>query len=178
VYQQDVASGALKPVAFPHHDSPPQFAGGGGGLFSTAPDYLSFARMLLNGGELNGTRYLKRETVELMRTNRLTDAQRAIPFLGLPFWMGQGFGLGLSVVIDPEKHDWMGAASEGSFGWPGIFGTWWQADPAKNMILMFLIQNYTPPSPDMAGQAVTGARMGARLACPMFQKIVYGAFSD
>jgi hypothetical protein len=55
--------------------------------------------MLLNGGELNGTRYLKHETVERMRTNRLTDAQRAIPFLGLPFWMGQGFGLGVSVVV-------------------------------------------------------------------------------
>jgi CubicO group peptidase (beta-lactamase class C family) len=72
----------------------------------------------------------------------------------------------------------MGAASKGSFGWPGIFGTWWQADPAKNMILMFLIQNYTPPSPDMAGQAITGARLGARLACPMFQKIVYGALNE
>jgi hypothetical protein len=47
------------------------------------------------------------------------------------------------------------------------------------MILIFLIQNYTPLTPDMAGQAVAGgARMGARFACPMFQKIVYGALSD
>jgi CubicO group peptidase (beta-lactamase class C family) len=175
VYRQDQAAGALSPVPFPHYDAPQDFASGGGGLISTADDYLAFARMMLNGGELNGTRYLKRETVEMMRTNRLTPEQRAIPFLGLPFWLGQGFGLGLSVVMEPEKHDWMGTASKGSFGWPGIFGTWWQADPEKNMILMFLVQNYVQPSPDMAVQAVTGARMGARLACPMFQKIVYGA---
>ena len=178
VYQQDQATGALNPVPFPQYDAPPAFTAGGGGLISTLDDYLQFARMLLNGGELDGTRYLKRETVELMRTNRLTPEQRAIPFLGLPFWAGAGFGLGLSVVMEPEKHEWMGAASKGSFGWPGAFGTWWQADPVKEMILIFLIQNYTPLTPDMAGQAVTGARMGARVACPMFQKMVYGALKD
>jgi CubicO group peptidase (beta-lactamase class C family) len=175
VYQQDQASGALKPVPFPQYDTPPDFTAGGGGLISTLDDYLSFARMLLNGGELNGKRYLRRETVEDMRTNRLTPEQRAIPFLGMPLWAGQGFGLGLSTVIEPDKHEWMGAASKGAFGWPGAFGTWWQADPEKEMILIFLIQNYTPLTPDMAGQAVTGARMGARVACPMFQKMVYGA---
>ena len=68
----------------------------------------------------------------------------------------------------------MGAGRKGAFGWPGAFGTWWQADPAEDMILIFLIQNYTPLTPDMAGQAVT-ARMGARIACPMFQKMVYAA---
>ena len=110
-----------------------------------------------------------------MRTNRLTPEQRAIPFLGMPLWAGQGFGLGLSVVMEPDKHEWMGAGSKGSFGWPGAFGTWWQADPEKEMILIFLIQNYTPLTSEMAAQAVTGARMGARVACPMFQKMVYGA---
>jgi CubicO group peptidase (beta-lactamase class C family) len=178
VYQQDQATGALRPVPFPQYDAPPSFTAGGGGLISTLDDYLSFARMMLNGGELDGTCYLKRETVELMRTNRLTPEQRAIPFLGMPFWAGAGFGLGLSVVMEPEKHEWMGAASKGAFGWPGAFGTWWQADPQKEMILIFLIQNYTPLTPDMAGQAVTGARMGARVACPMFQKIVYGALKE
>lgn len=178
VYQLDQATGTLDPVPFPQYDTPPAFTAGGGGLISTLDDYLSFARMLLNDGELDGTRYLKRETVELMRTNRLTPEQRRVPFLGLPLWAGMGFGLGLSVVMEPENHAWMGAASKGSFGWPGAFGTWWQADPAKDMILIFLIQNYTPLTPDMAGQAVTGARMGARMACPLFQKIVYGALSD
>ena len=177
VYQQDQETGKLKPVPFPQYDAPPAYTAGGGGMISTLDDYLSFARMLLNKGELDGRRYLKRETFELMATNHLTDAQREIPFLGMPMWSGRGFGLGLSVVMDEAKNEWMGAGSKGSFGWPGAFGTWWQADPAKNMILMFLIQNYTPLTPDMAGQAVTGARMGARVACPMFQKIVYGALT-
>jgi CubicO group peptidase (beta-lactamase class C family) len=175
VYQQDQKTGALAPVPFPQYDTPPDFTAGGGGLISTLDDYLAFARMLLAGGELDGKRYLKRETVMDMRSNRLTPEQRAIPFLGMPLWAGMGFGLGLSVVMEPDKHEWMGAASKGSFGWPGAFGTWWQADPEKEMILIFLIQNYTPLTPDMAGQAVTGARMGARVACPMFQKMVYGA---
>ncbi|HEY2070619.1 MAG TPA: serine hydrolase domain-containing protein [Rhizomicrobium sp.] len=175
VYQLDQTSGALVPVPFPDYDTPPAYTAGGGGLISTLDDYLLFARMLLNDGELDGKRYLKRETVADMRTNRLTPEQRAIPFLGMPLWAGMGFGLGLSVVVEPDKHEWMGAASKGSFGWPGAFGTWWQADPEKDMILIFLIQNYTPLTPDMAGQAVTGARMGARVACPMFQKLVYGA---
>ncbi len=175
VYQQDQASGALTPVPFPQYDTPPAYTAGGGGLISTLDDYLLFARMVLNGGELGGKRYLKRETVMDMLTTRLTPEQRAIPFLGMPLWAGMGFGLGLSVVMEPEKHEWMGAASKGSFGWPGAFGTWWQADPEKDMILIFLIQNYTPLTPDMVGQAVTGARMGARVACPMFQKMAYGA---
>jgi CubicO group peptidase (beta-lactamase class C family) len=178
VYQQDQATGALNRVAMKEYDTPPAYTGGGGGLISTVDDYLTFARMMLNGGELNGTRFLKRETVDLMRTNRLTDAQRAIPFLGLPFWTSMGFGLGVSTVMDAQAHEWIGAASKGTFSWPGAFGTWWQADPEKNMIMLFLIQNYTPLTPDMAGQAVTGARIGARVASPMFQKIVYGALNS
>ena len=59
--------------------------------------------MLLGDGELDGVRLVKPETVELMRTNRLTDAQRQIPFMGMPFWAGQGFGLGLSVITDTGK---------------------------------------------------------------------------
>ena len=177
VYQQDQATGALKPVPFPNYDTPPVYTAGGGGLISTLDDYLTFARMLLNKGELNGKRYLKTETVALMTTNRLTPEQRAIPFLGMPLFMGQGFGLGVSVIMEPGKHEWMGAGSKGAFGWPGAFGTWWQADPEKNMILIFLIQNYTPLIPDLAAQAVIGTRMGARVACPMFQKAVYGALA-
>ena len=98
---------------------------------STLDDYLKFARMLLGGGEVDGVRLVKPETVALMRTNRLTDAQREIPFMGIPFWAGQGFGLGLSVITDVEKQAWMGAGSNGAFGWPGAFGTWWRGDPRR-----------------------------------------------
>jgi CubicO group peptidase (beta-lactamase class C family) len=175
VYRLDESLSALEPVAFARHDAPPAYCGGGGGLISTADDYLTFARMLLGGGEINGVRLLREETVRMMRTNRLTPEQREIPFMGIPFWIGQGFGLGLSVITDPEKQAWMGAGSQGSFGWPGAFGTWWQADPVENMVMIYLIQNSMPLGPEAAAQLATGQRMGARLALPMWQKAVYGA---
>ena len=175
VYRQDDATGAQNPVAFHRHDSPPAYCGGGGGLVSCADDYLKFARMLLNGGEVDGVRLLGPETVATMRTNRLTDAQRQIPFMGMPFWLGQGFGLGLSVVLDAEKQAWMSAGSEGSFGWPGAFGTWWQADPAEDMVMIYLIQNSMELGPEAVANMGQAQRLGARLALPMWQKAVYAA---
>ena len=173
VYRPDGAT--LAAVPFPEHSAPPTFCSGGGGLVSTVDDYLRFARMLLNGGELDGVRLLSKPSVQLMAANRLTSAQRAIPFMGIPFWAGQGFGLGLSVVTDPEKQAWMGLGSRGAFGWPGAFGTWWQADPAEDMVLLFMIQNSLPLGPDMAAQLATGQRLGARAALPEFQRLVHAA---
>jgi CubicO group peptidase (beta-lactamase class C family) len=175
VYRQDDKTGALEPVVFRRHDTAPIYCGGGGGLISTADDYLKFARMMLGRGEVDGVRLLKAEAVDLMRANRLTDAQRQIDFLGMPFWAGQGFGLGVSMIMDAEKHAWMGAGSNGSFGWPGAFGTWWQADPEEDMILIYLIQNSMPLGPEAVTQIATSERMGARLALPIFQKQVYAA---
>jgi CubicO group peptidase (beta-lactamase class C family) len=175
VYRLQDAAGVPEPVAFRRYDAPPEFCGGGAGLISTGDDYLKFARALLNGGELHGVRLLKAETVAQMRTNRLTDAQREITFLGMPFWAGQGFGLGLSVITDPKKQAWMGAGSEGSFGWPGAFGTWWQADPAEEMVMIYLIQNSMPLGPEAIANMAASERLGARLALPMWQKQVYAA---
>jgi CubicO group peptidase (beta-lactamase class C family) len=166
---------ALEVAPFPLADAPPAFCGGGGGLISTLDDYLKFARMLLGDGEVDGVRLLKPETVALMRTNRLSDAQREVPFMGIPFWAGQGFGLGLSVITDVEKQAWMGAGTKGSFGWPGAFGTWWRGDPEEDMILIYLIQNSMPLGPEAAAQLATGQRMGARAALPMFQNLTYAA---
>jgi len=166
---------ALEVAPFPLVDAPPAFCGGGGGLISTLDDYLKFARMLLGNGEVDGVRLLKSETVTLMRTNRLTDEQRAIPFMGIPFWAGQGFGLGLSVITDAEKQAWMGAGTNGGFGWPGAFGTWWRGDPEEDMILIYLIQNSMPLGPEAAAQLATGQRMGARAALPTFQNLTYAA---
>jgi CubicO group peptidase (beta-lactamase class C family) len=168
----------LEDVSFPHAPKPPAFEAGGGGLISTADDYLKFARMLLGKGEVDGVRLVKSETVELMTANRLTDAQREIPFMGIPFWLGQGFGLGLSVITDPEKQAWMGAGSKGAFGWPGAFGTWWQADPAEDMVMIYLIQNSMPLGPEAAAELATGQRLGGRAALPVFQKLVYAALGD
>ncbi len=169
------AAGRLDPVAFKAYAQAPAFTGGGGGLVSTADDYLKFARMLLGKGEVDGVRLLKPETIELMTTNRLTHAQREIPFMGFPFWMGQGFGLGLSVITDADKQAWMGAGSNGAFGWPGAFGTWWRGDPAENMVMIYLIQNSMSLEPEAVSQLATGQRMAAQATLPMFQNLTYGA---
>jgi CubicO group peptidase (beta-lactamase class C family) len=176
VYRQDDKTGKLNPVPFAQYDEPPAFCGGGGGLISTLDDYLKFARMLMNEGVLDGKRYLKAETVRLMCTNRLTPEQRAIPFLGaIPMWAGMGFGLGVSVVTDPDKLGFLGMGGVGAFGWPGAFGTWWQGDPANDLITIYLIQNSMPLEPGAIAQLATGQRMGARLALPTFQRLTYDA---
>lgn len=175
VYRFDEATNELKPVRFAPLDAPPAFCGGGGGLISTADDYLKFARMMLGRGEVDGVRLLKAETVDMMVANRLTDEQRAIPFMGIPFWAGQGFGLGVSVITDAEKQAWMGVGTNGAFGWPGAFGTWWRADPAENMVMLYLVQNSMPLEPGSASQLATGQRLAAAAALPMFQTIAYSA---
>ncbi|HEY3798398.1 MAG TPA: serine hydrolase domain-containing protein [Caulobacteraceae bacterium] len=156
-------------------DTPPAFCGGGGSLFSTLDDYLSFVRMLMNDGELNGRRYLKAETAQLMRVNRLTPEQRQIPFMNIPYWQGQGFGLGLSVIMEPENLGMMGFGSRGAFSWPGAFGTWWQASPADDLILIYLIQSSMPLGPEAGSQIATGGRLAARAALPVFQRAAYAA---
>ena len=113
VYRQDAASAVLSEVPFPQLDAPPKFCSGGGGLLAPIDDYLQFARMLLQDGELDGTRLLQPASVNLMCANRLTEAQRQITFMGMPFWGGQGFGLGVSVITDPAKQAWMGAGNAG-----------------------------------------------------------------
>ena len=175
VYRLNAGADALEPVDFPDSDGPPAIRSGGGGLFSTADDYLRFARMLLNNGEADGVRLLRPDTVALMRGNHLSDAQRQFGFMGIPFWAGQGFGLGVSVVTDPVRQAWMGGGSTGAFGWPGAFGTWWQADPVENMVMIYLIQNSLPLGPEGAAQLATGQRLGGRVALPMWQKQVYAA---
>ena len=178
VYRQDQETGALNMLPFALHDTPPAFCGGGGGLISTADDYLKFARMLLNKGEFEGRRYLKPETVALMCTNRLTAEQRAIPLLGaIPMWDGMGFGLGVSIIDHPEKLGFLGLGAKGAIGWPGAFGTWWQVDPANDLVMIYLIQNSTPLEPGAIATLAAGQRMGARAALPIFQRLVYDALA-
>jgi CubicO group peptidase (beta-lactamase class C family) len=153
--------------------APPAYTSGGQGLVSTAGDYLTFARMLLRGGEVHGVRVLKPETVRWMTSNRLTADQRLIPFMGLPFWRGQGFGLGVYVITDSAQHAWMGAGDAGAFGWPGAFGGWWQADPTEDMVLLWLQQ--TLPAPPGPGGLTAAARTPGAVATVAFQKSVYTA---
>ena len=128
--------------------NPQRFQSGGGGLVSTADDYLRFARVLLGRGRLQGDaeeraegpRLLSHKSVDLMRSNFLTPEQRAVPAFGYPIWRAQGFGLGVSVIDDPAQQLPAGYRSMGSFSWPGALGTSWFADPVENMIGIMLIQ--------------------------------------
>ncbi len=152
----------------------PQFSQGGASLVSTVDDYLTFARMLLGGGEVDGVRVLSEESVRQMRTDQLTDEQKQHPFLGMPFWIGRGFGLNLSVVTDPTKSARLfGPGGLGAFSWPGAFGTWWQADPQNDLILIYLIQNY--PDLTSAAAAVAGNTALAKLQSvqPKFVRRTY-----
>jgi CubicO group peptidase (beta-lactamase class C family) len=175
LYEAPADGGPLKDVSLPLPDAPPAFEGGGGGLISTADDYLTFARMLLGRGEVDGVRLLKPETVDEMAANRLTETQRSHTFLGMPFWLSQGFGLGLSMVMDAQKHEWMGAGGKGAFGWPGAFGTWWQADPENDLILIYLVQDSMPLGPEAVTAMQSRERPTGRIGCPMFQKLAYAA---
>jgi CubicO group peptidase (beta-lactamase class C family) len=149
---------------------PPAYASGGQGLISTAEDYLAFASMLVRGGETPRGRLLKTETVQLMTANRLTPAQRQAPFMGMPLFAARGFGLGMSVVMDAQANAYMGAGEVGAFGWPGAFGGWWQGDPAREAVLIWL-QDCLPPAPT-PGQP---PRMPGMMAQIAFQKAAYQA---
>ena len=176
MYRLDPQSGLQHDAMGPIPVKEPRFCQGGGGLVSTADDYLRFARMLLGGGEVDGVRVLSQESVAAMRTNRLTEEQRGHPFLGMPFWIGRGFGLNLSVVTEPEKSQRLfGPGGAGTFSWPGAYGTWWQADPSRDLILIYLIQNF--PDFTSAGAAVAGNTALARLQSvqPRFVRRTYEA---
>ena len=113
---------------------------GGGGLVSTAADYLRFCRMLLNKGELDGVRYLGRKTVELMMANHLRGDMAA---MGQPRWSestteGIGFGLGFSVMLDPARAQILG--TPGECAWGGAASTAFWVDPAEEMAVILLTQ--------------------------------------
>ena len=113
---------------------------GGGGLVSTAADYLRFVRMLRGHGTLEGARILGRKSVELMTTNHLPGdlAEMGRPrFAEMPF-AGIGFGLGVSVLLDPAKARILG--SPGEYAWGGMASTAFWADPAEDMIVLLLTQ--------------------------------------
>jgi CubicO group peptidase (beta-lactamase class C family) len=104
------------------HTRPAQWFSGGGGLTSTASDYLRFAQMLLDEGELDGVRLLEPETVRAMRTNQLPTELVPIPIGG----QNQGFGLGFAVSMGENA---------GSYRWLGIAGTYFWIDPEEELIV-------------------------------------------
>src|SRR4051812_35090514 len=113
------------------------FFSGGGGIVSTAPDFLRFCQMLLNGGELDGARILKPETVRLMTTNSLPSDIHIAGHEAGPAY-GTGWGLGFAVRTDPDFSLIPGAV--GSFNWQGIWGTFFSVDPVQKLILVMMMQ--------------------------------------
>ena len=113
---------------------------GGGGLVSTASDYLRFCKFMLNKGELDGARLLGRKTVELMTMNHLKGdmADMGMPRFSESTYTGIGFGLGFSVTIDPAKAQIVG--SPGEYAWGGAASTAFWIDPAEDMAVVLLTQ--------------------------------------
>jgi CubicO group peptidase (beta-lactamase class C family) len=109
----------------------PALSSGGGGLVSTATDYMRFCQMLLNGGQLDGVRLLSPLSVELMRSNVLAPN---VPILA----PGAGFGLDFAVYTDPVAAG--GYYGKGSYWWGGAAGTWFWIDPVNDLIVLGMIQ--------------------------------------
>ncbi len=142
------------------------YESGGGGLWSTIDDYLKFARLFVGDGEVDGVRLLRPETLAMMVTNQLTASQPTNPgWLGLNA-AGRGFGLGVSVVLETDKADFMRRGSVGTVSWPGAFGCWWQADHKDGSVLIFLAHNMV----DLA-QMAKGIGLGVWSAVDTFQTL-------
>jgi CubicO group peptidase (beta-lactamase class C family) len=121
---------------------PATYLSGGGGLVSTAADYLRFARMLLNGGELDGVRLISPKTLQLMTANHLPGNQE-LPQLSRSLFSeaaynGLGFGLGFAVAVDQPRTMILG--SNGDYFWGGMASTLFWVDPREQLIGIFLTQ--------------------------------------
>ena len=112
----------------------PKFFSGGGGLTSTANDYMKFAQMHLNDGILDGTRILSAQAIQIMRTNLLPDTVSNIGQL----YPGNVFGVDFAIVDNPEQFN---GAPKGTHWWWGIAGTWFWIDPVENIVFVGMIQN-------------------------------------
>ena len=136
----------------------PTFLSGGGGLVSTTADYLRFAQMLLNGGELDGVRILGRKTVELMTTNHLPGEgelrQLAVPGgYGEVGFDGTGFGLTMAVGLGAAQTQAIG--SRGEFMWGGYASTIFWVDPSEELVVVFMTQLVPSGTFNFRGQLKT-----------------------
>jgi CubicO group peptidase (beta-lactamase class C family) len=129
------------PVKSPYL-KPATFLSGGGGLVSTADDYMKFARMLLNGGELDGVRLLSPKTIQLMAANHLPGGRDLTQMSKSMFseanYAGVGFGLGFGVTIDQPAT--LIPGSKGDFFWGGAASTFFWVDPVEDLAVVFLTQ--------------------------------------
>jgi CubicO group peptidase (beta-lactamase class C family) len=154
-YERDDATGEAVVEDGPdgYWSRPLAFESGGWGLVSTAADFLAFASALLSGGTRDGVRVLSRPSVTLMTSDHLTSAQKAVSGFTPGYFDDIGWGFGMSVrarrthrgPAPGVSYPW--AASVGSYGWPGVYGTGWYNDPAEDMTTILMIQQApAPPS--------------------------------
>ena len=138
-YRGGGEAGALVPVANndTRYATPPVLSSGAGGLVSTVDDYLTFARMLLQEGEVDGVRLLSRKSVELMTTDQLTEDPDQRFFVSPGFWRGAGFGLGLQLTTQRLGL----GPSVGAFWWHGATGVGWTVDPHEDLIFLRFVQH-------------------------------------
>ena len=107
---------------------------GAGGLLSTTNDYLVFCQMLLNGGVFNKQRIIQTSTINLM----LEDHAKGLKYKKLIFGKKKGFGLGFEIINEENTK----FGSKGTYGWGGIFGTYFRIDPVENMIFVYMTQSF------------------------------------
>jgi CubicO group peptidase (beta-lactamase class C family) len=116
----------------------PSFLSGGGGMMSTVHDYLRFARMLLNEGELDGKRILSRATLRYMASDHLAQLPEARA--GASFLPGPGYGFGLGFGVRIASGGAFIPGSVGDYTWSGLAGTYFWIDPVEKMLAIFLMQ--------------------------------------
>ena len=136
------AAGKLEPAPPVDFSKPPRAPSGGGGLVSTAADYLRFCEMLRRGGELDGVRLLGPKTLRLMRANHLPGgrdlADISISMFSEAMFQGVGFGLGFAMTTDPVRCGVV--SSPGEFWWGGMASTAFWVDPVEDVCVVFLTQ--------------------------------------
>ena len=124
------------------YSKPVSLFSGGGGLVSSTMDYLRFAQMLLNGGELNGVQLLSPTTVALMQRNQLTD-NSSRGFSDRPNTAGTvGFGLGIGIATSEQK---LSATEVGAYSWGGMAGTLFWVDPEHELVAILMVQRIYSP---------------------------------
>jgi len=107
---------------------------GSGGLLSTTDDYLKFASMLLNNGIFKNNQLISKETLDLMKV----DHSLGLKYKKLAFGKKKGFGLGFEIVKEEDTK----FGSKGTFGWGGMFGTYFRVDPKENMVIIYMTQSF------------------------------------
>ncbi|HEV7689228.1 MAG TPA: serine hydrolase [Hyphomonadaceae bacterium] len=142
----------------------PAFVSGSGGLMSTTKDYWRFAQAVSNGGQLDGKRVLKPETIRLMRTNVLQPGVK-VDLYG-PSMEGIGFGMDFAIVMDPHAANTQ--QGKDTFYWGGAYGTWFWIDPTNDVVFVGMIQN-------LNGSQPTGGTPPTRA---ISYKVVYDALTD